>query len=213
VFLRGIWAHRALVLRATLIGVAVFVALVLGTATVSETPSLCPTCHNMRPYHTTWTESRHSEIRCTKCHWSYGLRGAFRGKITGLAMVVRYATRTHGPKPEAKVNDESCLRSGCHAVGQLGDGFRTVGGDHIPFNHDVHLRPLTGVGTLRCASCHNHRGQEAHFSVLPATCFLCHFPSAGIQPTPCRGCHEFPRRRCTRCMSRTRTSTASTVTP
>jgi CRP-like cAMP-binding protein len=189
-FLRGIWTHRLLVLRSILIAAGIFVILVLGTATVSETPSLCPTCHYMRPYHASWESSAHRDISCAKCHWTYGLRGALRGKITGLAMVVRHATQTYDPKPEAKVEDASCERSDCHDPDSRIRRYRTSAGD-FRFDHDRHLERLTDFGELRCTSCHSHRGQEEHFSVSASTCFLCHFPGAKTPPTPCKGCHDF----------------------
>ncbi len=193
-FLRGIWSHRAYVLRAALVSAGVFVALVLGTATVSETPSLCPSCHNMQPYHATWTTSAHREIRCTTCHWSYGLRGAVRGKITGVAMVVRYATKTYDPKPVAKVPDSSCLRSGCHTSQARAPRFEVDGAPDVAFSHAAHLAELAPIGMPTCTSCHNHRGQKVHFSVEAATCNLCHFASVSERVTPCRGCHDFDAR-------------------
>ena len=190
-FLRGIWTHRASVLRVMTIGVIAFVTLVLGTAMVAETPSLCQSCHLMRPYYSSWSTSPHREVSCTKCHWTYGLQGAARGKITGLAMVVRYVTGTYNPKPEAKVEDTSCLRSGCHSDSVRAPRFRTAAGRDVRFDHSAHERRLKDVGALRCTSCHSHRGQDAHFSVSPEVCSVCHFPASEKPPTPCLGCHDF----------------------
>ncbi len=190
-FLRGIWTHRALVLRIFGVISLAFVLLVLGTATISETPSFCRTCHNMLPYHESWTKSPHRDVKCTKCHWSYGLRGAIRGKITGVAMVVRYVTGTYGPKPEAEVDDESCLRSECHKPELPAWKFTNSDSQNLRFDHALHLNSLRPIGRLRCTSCHSHRGQEEHFSVSASTCFLCHFPGMGTRPTPCLGCHDF----------------------
>ena len=196
-FLRGLWAHRALVARGAAIAAAIFVILVLGTAGISESPGFCPTCHYMRPYSTSWSASPHHQVTCTACHKSYGLHGALRGKITGVAMVVRYVTHTYAPKPEAKVDDASCLAAGCHDRGAPAWRFQPAGGREVWFNHALHLRPVAGLGTLRCTSCHNHRGQDEHFSVTADACFLCHFGGRSVgspaapPPTPCRGCHTF----------------------
>jgi hypothetical protein len=125
-----------------------------------------------------------------------------RGKITGLSMVVRYATHTYAPKPEAEVDDASCLSAGCHDRGVPAWRFQAAGGGEVWFNHALHLRPIPGLGTLGCTSCHNHRGQDDHFSVTADACFLCHFAGSGaapgaagaeLPPTPCRGCHNFRR--------------------
>ncbi len=197
-FLRGIWAHRLLVLRVAVIAAAIFASLVLGTAAVSESPAFCKSCHYMRPYQASWSASPHRDVTCTKCHKSYGLGGAVRGKITGVAMLVRYATKTYGPKPEAKVDDTSCLSSGCHSTATRAWIFRSEGGDttrshEVWFDHARHLRPLSEVGTLRCTSCHGHREQEEHFSVSASTCFLCHFSSEVSSAGMCRACHQVGR--------------------
>ncbi len=192
-FLRGLWTHRAFVLRATAVGVATFVAAVLATAAVSENPAFCRNCHFMRPYHDSWSASPHRKIACTNCHKSYGLDGALHGKITGLAMTARYVTSTYSPNPKARVADGACLHSGCHAAPVRTAGFLPLGsGTKLGFDHAVHLRPTGALGKLHCTSCHNHRGGEEHFSVSASTCFLCHFADSGAPDTPCRGCHETP---------------------
>ena len=190
-FVRGLWTHRALVLRATGVVATVFLAAVLGLAGASESPSFCNACHYMRPYQASWRASPHRDVACTKCHEAYGWQGAWRGKITGLAMVVRYATKTYAPRPEAKVEDASCRRSGCHATESRAWLFRAAGGGGARFDHALHERPIQGFGTLRCTSCHAHREGEEHFAVAASTCFLCHLGGTEAPPTPCRGCHDF----------------------
>jgi len=191
VFLRGIARHRVLVLRALALLGVFFVLFTLGFAGASESPSFCRSCHYMQPYFDTWSVSTHRDVSCEQCHSAYGMKGVVRGKITGLAMVTRYATQTYDPRPEAEVSDGSCTRAKCH--GQTSTIERLTSEPTIRFNHRSHEAKLESGWSLRCTSCHKHERESAHFSVSKETCYLCHLTELPMSKTQteCHKCHEF----------------------
>jgi len=190
-FLRGIARHRLLVVKVfAVIGLAT-VLFTVGFGVASESPRFCTSCHYMQPYYDSWAVSSHSDVRCVECHYAYGVNGVVRGKITGLAMVTRYLTRTYDPKPEAEVSDSSCTRSGCHAEPS---SIQTTRKWHnVRFTHAAHADSTQFGARLLCTSCHQHGRDRAHFSVSASTCYLCHLmgqPSDRLEET-CRTCHFF----------------------
>jgi CRP-like cAMP-binding protein len=193
VFLRGIARHRMLVVK-VLAGMGlVFVLFTVGFGVASESPKFCTSCHYMQPYYDSWAASAHRDVRCIKCHYAYGFQGVLRGKVTGLAMVTRYATRTYDPKPEAEVADASCLRSGCHTTALRTRTMQSAVG--IRYTHQAHADSTSIGARLRCTSCHQHGRQSAHFTVSKEVCFLCHLAgkSRDQAAEECRRCHEFDK--------------------
>jgi len=201
------WRQRYLyVLPIGLLGVATFGAWGVDT---SSNPVFCGSCHEMRAYYGNWKASPHakSEIGCPTCHYEPGLRGYAKAKMQGLSELVITMTGTQSAKPTAHVNDQNCLRSGCHTVGQLA-ATRYVRRVYY-FSHATHMRgAFLAAGLrvdektwrgpdLRCTSCHTDVGPESHFAVDTNACFTCHFHGGG-EPEPviagvgCVGCHAVP---------------------
>jgi nitrate/TMAO reductase-like tetraheme cytochrome c subunit len=203
------WRYRYLyVFPVGLLGLAIFGAWGVET---SSNPIFCGSCHEMRAYYGNWHGSLHakSEIACSACHYEPGLRGYAKAKIQGVSQLVISLTGTASPKPSARVNDENCLRAGCHSIGELLTT-RHPGGVYY-FNHASHLRAtFTEAGSpaaakpwrgpdLRCTSCHTDVGPESHFAVDTNSCFTCHFEGANelrpaVAAVGCSACHQVPQR-------------------
>lgn len=170
-----------------------FLLLFFLATELTSKPQFCSTCHNMRPYIEGWRTSTHADVTCTDCHFPPGFKSKIKGKITAASMVVNYMTGIYKKsKPWAEIEDESCLRSGCH-VERLLDG-PVLFQDNVKFDHKPHLTELRREKKLRCTSCHSQIVQGEHISVTETTCFLCHFknqtPESPVDD--CTWCHASP---------------------
>lgn len=191
----GHWRARFLYLiPVVLLGAAIFGGWAV---TTSSNPIFCGTCHQMNTYFANWKSSAHAsaQVGCAACHYEPGLRGYVRAKVQGFSELVVALTGTQRGKPTARVGDETCLRSGCHARERLPQA-QYVGGKFY-FRHGAHLGALERGPELRCTSCHADTGPESHFAVDTNACFTCHFRAAS-PPRPatavgCVACHGVPQ--------------------
>jgi hypothetical protein len=147
----------------------------------------------MTPYYESWLTSHHKDVACVECHIPPGIRSEFRKKYEALAMVARYFTGTYSTNPWAEVDDQSCLRSGCH-VKRVLLGRELYQG--VLFDHQPHLTEMRREKQLRCTSCHSQIVQGSHISVTATTCFLCHFKNtpANTGTGRCTLCHAVPEK-------------------
>jgi hypothetical protein len=147
----------------------------------------------MAPYYESWLGSTHKEIACVECHIPPGITSEVRKKYEAVAMVARYFTGTYSTNPWAEVDDQSCLRSGCHEKRVLLS--REVY-HNVLFDHRPHLTEMRRQKQLRCTSCHSQIVQGSHISVTTSTCFLCHFKDNPINQGTgrCTFCHEVPEK-------------------
>lgn len=157
--------------------------------------AFCNSCHVMNPYYDSWQKSSHASAKCLSCHLQPGLAGYVKGKINGLAQAVDCMVGRIGTKPNAKVEDASCLRAKCHSKKELVS--TTIDYGSIPFTHNKHIDKEVGGIEISCSTCHSHFEGNEHFSVNSNACFTCHFtenPEDGHRPveTGCRDCHEVP---------------------
>ncbi len=178
---------------AALLGACVLL-LTVGTGTAgwyTSRSQFCNSCHIMEPYYTSWQESSHKDVACTKCHFPPGVAEKARGKVLGLLQLAKYVTQTQGPRPVAEIPDASCLRSGCHETRLLSGRVDFKG---IAFDHGKHLGHLSQGIELRCTSCHSQIVQGAHMTVTESTCFLCHFKNGHFNEGlgACTRCHQIP---------------------
>lgn len=186
------WLQRGVLAVAVLVPVGI-AALFLGVQ-VSSQPRFCGSCHYMTPYYESWKTSMHKEVACVECHIPPGITSEIRKKYEALAMVARYFTGTYSTNPWAEVDDQSCLRGGCHET-RLLLGREVF--ENILFDHQPHLTEMRREKRLRCTSCHSQIVQGSHISVTPSTCFLCHFKNTPLNhgTARCTVCHEVPERR------------------
>ncbi len=177
--------------RIVLLGVPLAL-LVLFIASVEFTSSsnFCASCHYMKPFFESWKASTHKDVACKVCHYPPGLKSFFRTKIEGLVMVGRYWTRLYvKSKPWAEIQDESCLRPGCHDR-RLLEGKVAFG--KVAFDHKAHFEDLKRGKKLRCTSCHSQIVQGEHITVTSSTCFICHFKgkTPETRAAECAVCHR-----------------------
>ena len=184
------WAKRSLV--ALLVVVPAGAVLAFLGIQVSSQPRFCGSCHYMAPYYQSWLGSTHKDVACVECHIPPGITSEFRKKYEALAMVARYFTGTYSTNPWAEVDDQSCLRSGCHTKRVL-LGKEVYQG--VLFDHQPHLSEMRREKRLRCTSCHSQIVQGSHISVTGATCFLCHFKNTALNQgtARCTLCHQVPQ--------------------
>jgi nitrate/TMAO reductase-like tetraheme cytochrome c subunit len=154
----------------------------------------CNSCHIMEPFYRSWQEGKHKDVACIDCHYAPGVLEPLNGKFKALTQLVKYVTRTAGTKPWAEVSDQSCLRSGCHAVPVLD---RPLMFGEVRFDHRQHLLDIRPGHRLRCTTCHAQISMEQHVAVSPTVCVACHFMPPGDDPdaarkSECTLCHSAP---------------------
>lgn len=183
------WLKRAFVLCA--VGIPAGIASLFVSIQVTSQPSFCGSCHIMEPYYQSWLASSHRDIACVDCHIPPGVQSELRKKFEALSMVTQYFTGTYSTNPWTEVDDQSCLRSGCHAKRML-LGEELYQG--VRFDHGPHLLEMRGNKKLRCTSCHAQTVQGSHISVEATTCILCHFKDtpANTDTARCTVCHTVP---------------------
>ena len=162
----------------------------------SKKPEFCESCHYVRPYVASWRESSHNMVACNECHFPPGFKNYLRAKMATTVELVKTITATEGPMPYAEVEDEACLRGGCHETRLLEDEVLLFKGKY-KFDHKPHLTQLRRGKKLRCTSCHSQIVQGEHIKVTESVCFTCHFKSLihGREEHPiagCTACHEPP---------------------
>ncbi len=176
---------------------AIAMAFASGLIVVSEQPGFCNSCHIMNTYYDTWKVSSHGEVNCLDCHLQPGFVGHVKGKINGLAQAVDCIVGRVGTKPNAAVEDISCLRSECHSTQELMSGNVEYKG--IKFTHKNHIAKVVDGIRISCCTCHSHFEGDEHFSVNNNVCFTCHFlkdnkSDKRLMQTSCHDCHEVPDR-------------------
>jgi len=169
---------------------AALILLFVVSVELTSTSRFCSSCHYMTPFFESWKTSSHKDVQCKVCHYPPGVKSFFRTKIEGLVMVGRYWTRLYvKSKPWAEIQDESCLRSGCHDR-RLLEGKVEFG--KVAFDHKAHFEDLKRGKKLRCTSCHSQIVQGEHITVTSASCFLCHFKdkTPEVRTGECAVCHR-----------------------
>jgi cytochrome c nitrite reductase small subunit len=150
---------KAVVLAAIMVG-----ALALSGAAVPLTnhPTFCASCHNIRPSHDSWLTSTHKSVTCVDCHVRPGVKGFLHDKVrAGLKDVAIYVfdTPTDAYNLQATVHSEVCL--GCHqailrvsevALRDLPPPVKDVG---LIMSHRKHMEAFGKRGQGEgCTTCH-----------------------------------------------------------
>ena len=187
----SVWLKRSVV--TLVIGLPISAALVFVSFEASSQPRFCGSCHVMTPYYESWRHSTHADVACVECHIPPGINSTLRKKYEALSMVASYFTGKYGTNPWAEVDDQSCLRSGCHSK-RLLLGTELFHG--VLFDHRPHLTELRRGKRLRCTSCHSQIVQGTHMTVTASTCFLCHLRGVELNRGTgrCTLCHAVPER-------------------
>lgn len=184
--------HRRTLKRFMVGAVIAFVVAAAAFVRVSESPRFCYTCHIMRPYYKAWEESTHKDVPCLECHYPPGVKSHVESKLRAASQVVQYITGSYGTRLWAEIDDNACLREGCHETRLLKGQVNFKG--KIKFDHAFHLGEMPRGKKLRCTSCHSQIVVGTHIEVTPAVCFICHFKDAklGEGTADCLLCHGPP---------------------
>lgn len=122
-----------------------FLLTFYGTLELTGRPSLCLTCHMMKPEYYTWQASSHKKIKCVSCHVPPGLINAVKYRFTGLKKIY-YTAKDSYTSPILLLNpvtDAACSR--CH---NMNTRIVDPSGDVI-IPHKVHAK-----NKIECSKCH-----------------------------------------------------------
>jgi hypothetical protein len=183
------WSKKILLIMV----VMAFVAT--GSIIVTGQPGFCNSCHIMNPYYDSWQTSAHSEVNCLDCHLQPGFAGYVKGKINGLAQAVACMVGRVGTKPNATIEELSCLRAECHNTDELVSEYIDYNGTN--FTHNKHIAQTVDGIKISCGLCHSRFEGDEHFNVNNDVCFTCHFLKANesgskLVQTSCQDCHKVP---------------------
>lgn len=189
----GVKENRKGLLVSLAIVFLVLAALTMIVLKVTARPEFCGSCHNMESYIDSWRLSTHRNVPCTDCHFEPGLAGALVGKWKAQAHIVMKITGTAPSRPHTQINDESCLREGCHSKDTLAKDKTVFKG--VNFQHATHLGDLRRGKKLRCVTCHSQIVQGEHLTITESACFTCHFFGGDktSKLADCKLCHTQTR--------------------
>ena len=83
---RGLLFWR--LVQVSMAGLLLLIIVTVIAVHLTEQPTFCKTCHNMRPYYQAWKTSKHNNVECVKCHFEPGVLSTIEGKFKALSMVV-----------------------------------------------------------------------------------------------------------------------------
>lgn len=167
---------RLILLQAVLLGVLLLVVL----PTVSSSPSVCGSCHAMKPYVAAQRSGSHSSIGCYACHLPAGLWSMTAEKSAEFLGMYPAALMGRGVSgPSALVDAGRCMT--CHSAVYTGATFANgirikhsscaegVSCDecHADIPHGSAIRWTQVADMAQCVAC--HRDQNA-----PRRCDTCH---------------------------------------
>ncbi|MBN1343783.1 MAG: NapC/NirT family cytochrome c [Phycisphaerae bacterium] len=136
-----VWFRRGLIALGV-VGVTGAV-LLAGMEYYTGRSDFCGSCHIMVPYYDSWHKDVHSKdavAGCIDCHYEPGERHTIKAKLRGLSQLVSYvAGRTGDGRPRPRVQDASCMQSGCHSTEEIAEVPCLI--RDVRFVHSKHLNP------------------------------------------------------------------------
>jgi nitrate/TMAO reductase-like tetraheme cytochrome c subunit len=125
----------------------------LGAIRLTDRPSFCGSCHEMRPYSTAWNGGPHKSVSCVECHVDPGAVSQATHKVAALREVWVHVTGDpRFPKERVEVPDARCVV--CHPNVPETSGSR--------FSHALH------ASRRDCTGCHPGVGHEVSSDALSA---------------------------------------------
>jgi len=158
----------------------VLVVLLVAVIAVGSVPTVCSSCHTMKPYATTLQQSAHKGVNCYSCHLAAGSWDWPTFKAAELFRM--YPSALVGAKPSGAITSISraaCLN--CHAQVLT----RVVNSNGLRIDH------AKCAATGSCDKCHANvaHGSTTRWSREPVMeeCVVCHISSKA--PHTCDTCH------------------------
>ncbi len=182
------WGRKIAVILVSLLCFGAF--SLVGAEYYTSRPDFCGSCHIMDPYFNSWSKDLHGKkvgARCVDCHYAPGEQHTIKAKFKGLSQATSYFSGRYGAgRPRAKVNDASCLVSGCHGdyvfmskvitLGEKRTEIRMVGDQKttvertptVHFSHEKHLKADTRIDETAKALADTRAAMKAS---LPANAY------------------------------------------
>jgi len=155
--------------------------------TLTATPEMCATCHEMKPYYDSWRASSHRAAapNCLYCHAKPGLIDLVGFE---LGMYGKIAAHFAGVPVKTTVANspsvESCSRGTCHSLNR-----ETSNSGDLKINHRLHVVKAK----IPCTRCHPgavHAGVGGRLKLPPMKlCKECH----ADKMKDCGYCHTSPQ--------------------
>jgi hypothetical protein len=195
-------ALRRRVLRPLISAVVVLaaIAIVAGAMYLTEQPSFCPTCHEMRPYYTAWQSGGHAtRAQCVDCHIDPGVLAHITHKPSELKEVWdHFFADNRFPNYTVDVPNPRCARGGCHptvitrSISKFSHAQHATRAKcqecHATTGHVVTLDSLLAEGVLKAAA----TTPPVPGGLLPSS-------AAGHKPVSCQKCHDQANMQCSQC--------------
>lgn len=174
--------------------------LVLGAYIATSSPSLCASCHEMRPAVAQWSKSPHAEVGCYSCHQTprpwYALPQTLAERVALLSRdVSRHQSGGYRVSPAsnihaAAITDSTCQQ--CHDPSRRPTPRYGVVIDHAKHAarnkscmschywtaHPDPTRDRATAMMARCFTCHGQTTVQAASS----TCGVCHLKGVPLRP-------------------------------
>ncbi|MFQ6089737.1 MAG: cytochrome c3 family protein [Candidatus Methanofastidiosia archaeon] len=156
-------------------GIPIFILSIASLYLYTGSPLICGNCHLISEYKISWTESKHGDTTCLKCHAERGYFGRFKARIEGFGNLISYLSKTYAT-PKARIENENCLS--CHF-----DVLAKILHERVEYRHETHIQSQN----LQCTFCHYG---VVHFKVVVEmeSCIKCH---DGVKASSeCNICHR-----------------------
>ncbi len=179
---------QATILVTLLVVAAVWVAL-----RATQSPKFYGLFPWLSDYTASWTESGHSEVPCSDCHFPPGLGGSVRREAVSVSLIVDRLTGVEATSAFRFPGNRSCAREECHGdiLGEKGD----VLWHGVRFSHRSHLSQLKRGVNLACTTCHQQLVHGKERPVDSSSCMTCHFKGLKWEEdiSRCTLCHEMAK--------------------
>ena len=138
-------------------------------------PVVCASCHEMKPYVSTWSLTSHNTVRCERCHPDVSLAQYSLETVTG-----RYRRPI---QVNTQVSDQVCL--GCHVVDRP-----VTPPEGLLMPHRLHIQK--GIDCVRCHFNLTHGEVAVRNHSTPDVDQLAALASAGnrVPMSRCADCHN-----------------------
>lgn len=124
----------------------------MGAYFATSEPSFCTSCHQIKPYVTSWRQSPHKDVKCHYCHDNRGFVGKINAKLTrGLNNAYLHVTGQYTIITKGKVSEQNCIA--CH----LGDYRNYSETKRLDMMHYEFMK----IDKL-CLQCHRDIGHEVN---------------------------------------------------
>lgn len=139
---------KKVVLIIALVSGGVYIAF-MGAYFATSEPSFCASCHQIKPYVTSWNQSPHKDVKCLYCHEYRGFVGKIESKLRGSNYYYQHITGQYTITAQGTVFEQNCIA--CH----LGDYWNYPKTKRLDMKHYEFIK-----GDKSCLQCHREAGHK-----------------------------------------------------